>query len=414
MTGRMGRNTLIVGAVLSTALASSFVIPDKYLTTGLFGSEELSYARHDGSQTTTAPFVDQTPKTDHRTTPDAVKAIYMSQCAATSESYRTRLFALADTTEVNSIIVDLKDYSGTVAFPSKVALPGGKGCTVSDFADLVKQMHQRGIYVIGRLTVFQDPLYTATHPELAVQSSRGGIWKDRKGLGFVDVGSEPFWDYIVALAHEAHTLGVDEINFDYVRYPSDGPMAEARYTQSEGTKQEQLEKFFIYLHDKMKVGVGGHVPVISADLFGMTTTNEDDLTIGQVLERALPHFDYIAPMVYPSHYPPNFNGWANPNDHVYGVIHYSMSAAVRRAQATTTSIPSFAFERIGTSTPAVYKKPVYEATKLRTWIQDFDYGGDYDAKDVRDQIQATYDAGLTSWMIWAPSNIYTKEALLPE
>jgi hypothetical protein len=170
----------------------------------------------------------------------------------------------------------------------------------------------------------------------------------------------------------------------------------------------------MYLHEKMKVSVRGHVPLISADLFGMTATNEDDLTIGQVLERALPYFDYIAPMVYPSHYPPNFNGWANPNDHVYGVIHYSMSAAVRRAQASTTPIPSFAFERIGTSTPARYRKPVYEATKLRTWIQDFDYGGDYDAKDVRDQIQATYDAGLTSWMIWAPSNIYTKEALLPE
>ena len=148
-------------------------------------------------------------------------------------------------------------------------------------------------------------------------------------------------------------------------------------------------------------------------MFGMTTTNLDDLTIGQVFERAAPYFDFIAPMVYPSHYPPGFNGYSNPNKNVYGVVNYSMTRAVERAIATTTTINSFAHTRIGTSTPAIYSKPVYDPNILRPWLQDFDYGGDYGPEEVRAQIQATYDAGLHSWMLWAPSNYYTRGALKP-
>ncbi len=354
------------------------------------------------------------PRVEHQPMPEQVKAVYMSQCAASSQSFRDELFALARTTEINSIIVDLKDYSGTVAFPSETAIPDGKGCTVDDFRDLVKAMHAENIYVIGRMTVFQDPLYTKVHPDQAVQRKGGGIGRDNKGLAFVDVGATEYWDHVVKLSREAHALGVDEINFDYIRFPSDGPMSEAVYSRTTAPKPEQVEKFFKYLHEKVKVEQDQHMPIMSADLFGMTATNLDDLSIGQVLERAMPYFDYIAPMVYPSHYPPRFNGWANPNDHVYGVVNFSMEHAVRRTIATTTPIASFAYERIGTSTPAVYKKPSYPATMMRPWLQDFDYGGDYGPKEVRDQIQATYDAGLNSWMLWAPSNHYTKAGLLPE
>ena len=146
----------------------------------------------------------------------------------------------------------------------------------------------------------------------------------------------------------------------------------------------------------------------------MTATNNDDLNIGQVLERALPYFDYVAPMVYPSHYPSGFNGWKNPNDHVYDVVRFSMDRAAARTIATTTSVAGYAQTRIGTSTPAMYEKPAYDKLKMRPWLQDFDYGGDYDAADVRAQIQATYDAGLNSWMLWSPSNKYTRGALFDE
>jgi hypothetical protein len=146
----------------------------------------------------------------------------------------------------------------------------------------------------------------------------------------------------------------------------------------------------------------------------MTTTNYDDLSIGQIQDRAAPYFDFIAPMVYPSHYPKSFLGLGNPNDHPYTVVHHAMKTGAMRMTASTTYVNGFLHERIGTSTPATYTKPVYTKDKLRTWIQDFDYGGDYDAADVRAQIQASYDAGVDSWMIWAPSNIYTREALMVE
>jgi hypothetical protein len=143
----------------------------------------------------------------------------------------------------------------------------------------------------------------------------------------------------------------------------------------------------------------------------MTTTNFDDLSIGQVQDRAAPYFDFIAPMVYPSHYPKNVFGYVNPNDHPYEIVYHAMKTGVNRMIASTTPMMGFEHTRIGTSTPAVYQKPSFGPEKFRTWIQDFDYGGDYDAADVRAQIKASQDAGVTSWMIWAPSNIYTKGAL---
>jgi hypothetical protein len=293
--------------------------------------------------------------------------------------------------------------------------------------EFIQTLHQKDIYVIGRITVFQDPFYTKLNPSASVKrSSDGMVWKDFKGLSFIDVGYRPYWDHVVALSVDAYNAGFDELNFDYIRYPSDGNMKDIAFTHSSGTKQVQLEAFFQYLNtalnDESKFQAVKHentgrdktIPYTSADIFGMTTTNTDDLSIGQVLERTLPHFDFVAPMVYPSHYPPSYLNLGDPNKHVYKVISHSMGEAVRRAQATTTPNDGFLHTRYGTSTPALYTKPVYDPHKLRTWIQDFDYGGTYDIKEVRAQMQATYDVGLTSWMVWDPSNRYTKGAYLYE
>ncbi len=353
---------------------------------------------------------------DHVHTPKQVKAVYVSQCGASSDKIRSRIEELLDETEINSVIIDIKDYTGTVSFQTSLENANdGRGCLVKDMKSYIKRLHDKGIYVIGRITVFQDPLYTTNHPEQAVQSkSLKQPWKDYKGLHFVDVGARDFWEYIVKLSKEAFEEYLfDELNYDYIRYPSDGPMKDAVYTLSDyQNRSDELEKFFDYLHTHVKVkDKAGHTPVMSADLFGMTTTNYDDLTIGQVLEKALPYFDYIAPMVYPSHYPSAFLGLGNPNKNVYKVVNYSMKKAVERVAATSTKIQSLKYKPI-TATSTVYKKPSYDKNKLRPWLQDFDYGGTYGVKEIRDQIQAVYDAGLHSWMLWDPSNIYTKEALL--
>jgi len=351
----------------------------------------------------------------HIETPKAVKAIYMTACAASTSLFREKLVYIADTTEVNSIIIDIKDYSGTIAFDAvDPILKGnnGGGCRTKDLKKFLARLHEKGIYTIARITVFQDPYYTKLHPELAVlKKSDGTVWKDHKGLSFIDVSAKPYWEYVVALGKEAYEMGFDELNFDYIRFPSDGPMKDVDYSWGHGiSKAEALEHFFAYLHGELSP-MGAK---LSADLFGMTATNNDDLNIGQVLERALPYFDYISPMVYPSHYPPNFNGWKNPNEHVYDVVHFSMSRSVERAIATTTPVLHLGAQRIGTSTPALYTKEAYDKNKLRPWLQDFNYGGIYSATEVRAQIQATYDSGLNSWFLWDPKNLYTVSALNAE
>lgn len=351
----------------------------------------------------------------HLATPPAVKAIYMTACVATMPSFREKLVHIADTTEVNSIIIDVKDFSGTIAFSATDPLLKdnvGNGCRSKDLREFIAELHEKGIYTIARITVFQDPYYTRTHSDLAVhKKSDGSVWKDHKGLSFVDVSAKPYWDYVVALGKESYALGFDELNFDYVRFPSDGDMKNIDFSWGKGlSKAEALEHFFSYLHDALK-DTGAKT---SADLFGMTTTNTDDLNIGQVLERAMPYFDFVAPMVYPSHYPPDFNGWKNPNNHPSELIKFVMTKGADRAEATTTPVAHFGGERIGTSTPAIYTKEAYSRNKLRPWLQDFDYGGDYGPTEVRGQIQATYDSGLNSWFLWDPKNLYTKEALKGE
>ncbi len=350
----------------------------------------------------------------HVATPQPLKGVYMSACYASAPTLRAKMIKMIDDTELNAVIIDVKDFSGTIAYEPtdpKLLETQGTGCRVKDMQEFVASLHEKGIYVIARVTVFQDPYYTKAHPELAVKrASDGGVWKDRKGLAFIDVSAKPYWEYIAALAHDAHSIGFDEVNFDYIRFPSDGNMKDIAFPWTKNTpKAVALENFYSYLSQTLKPSG----MVMSADLFGMTTTNTDDLNIGQVLERAMPYFDYIMPMVYPSHYPPYFNGWENPNAHVYSLIKFVMTRGADRAAADTTTVEHFGGVRMGTTTPAVYTKDVYSRDKMRPWLQDFDYGGNYGPVEVRAQIKATYDSGLSSWILWDPSNKYTPSALNP-
>lgn len=359
--------------------------------------------------TSTAKVIDAAPqkKVTHIKTPEPLKSAYMSQCYASMPSLRSKLLKMIEDTELNAVVIDIKDYTGTVSFETgnpTIDAVGGTGCKVKDMQDFVSELHEKDIYVIGRVTVFQDPQYTKLHPELAVKKkSDGSVWRDRKGLAFIDVGAKPFWDYIISIATSSHAVGFDEINFDYIRFPSDGNMTDIAFTHAGNVpRREALRKFFEYLDTKMSEA---KIPT-SADIFGMTTTNTDDLNIGQVLEIALVNFDYVAPMVYPSHYPPMFNGWPNPNKVPYEIIKFSMDTAVRRSNALR--------EEIASTTPDSKLLDRINTRQLRTWIQDFDYPVPYTPDMVRAQIKATYDAGLTSWMLWDPANTYTPSALLPK
>jgi hypothetical protein len=336
----------------------------------------------------------------------------MTACVAGTPSFRAKLLKLANETEINSIMIDVKDYTGTISFdtdhPSFVN-NAGTGCKVRDMEEFIETLHDNDIYVIARITAFQDPYLAKIYPDWSVKknSDKNINWKDRKGISYIDAGNKEMWKYLVDLGKESYAIGFDEINYDYIRFPSDGDMKDIYFPWSndilisniakpaigtstpavKGGKSIVMRSFFEYLHENFKdTGI-----IISADLFGMTATNYDDLNIGQILEDAGPYFDFIAPMVYPSHYPVGFLGYksvAEVNANGYEIVNYSMKIAADRLIA------------IGES-----------PLKLRPWLQDNDYPVHYTPAMVRGQIQATYDAGLTSWMLWDAGNTYTQSAL---
>lgn len=381
-----------------------------------------------------APPMDTREHIIHKKIPVPLKAIYMTSCVVGTESLRSNLVAVAEETEINAIIIDIKDFSGTLSFnpgTTTAWYPAWEHarCGARDMKRFIADLHQKSIYVIGRITVFQDPFYTVNHPEDAVKKSDGvTVWKDHKGISFVDVGAKAYWKQLVDLAVLSYNIGFDELNFDYIRYPSDGNMTDITHPQAEASeygtdKAANLEAFFSYLkieldnpekyQDVIHEEGDKQVPWTSADLFGMTTSAADDMNIGQVFERALPYFDFIAPMVYPSHYPKGYIGMNNPNSDPYRVVAHAMGEGVQRAVATTTAMDGLTHTRIGTTTPPIYEKKSHKEN-LRTWIQDFNYGGVYGPKEIRAQILASEDVGVTSWMIWSPSNNYTRDALRGE
>jgi len=404
-TMKLNRNQLTFvfgGAALFSGAAFLFA----YLPS--FGPVIYENTPSVGGAVLTGGEVDVEPPVLHIPTPEPVHGLYMTQCIVGTPLLRNNLIQLVKDTSLNTVVIDIKDYSGTIAFRTGDPLFAGAElvqCGASDMKEFIKKLHEDGIYVVGRITVFQDPYYTSKYPEAAVKraSDPHVVWEDYKGLAFVDVGARTFWDYIVALSKASYAIGFDELNFDYIRYPSDGNMKDTYYSHSLGKeKSVALEEFYVYLNNALKpVGV-----VLSADLFGMVTTNEDDLNIGQVLERALPYFDYIDPMVYPSHYPKGFRGHVNVNEHAYDIVNFSLARAVERTIATTTRVASFVSMPIASTTPQLYEKPAYPASRIRPWLQSFDYPVVYTPDMVDAQIRATHDAGLESYLFWDAANKY--------
>ncbi len=328
-------------------------------------------------------------KSAHISTPIPVKGIYMTSWVAGTKDWRGNLVKMIDETELNSIVIDVKDYSGRIAF--EVSDPALKeiGATekrISDIREFIDYLHSKNIYAIARISVFQDAYLVKKRPDLAVKTKSGAVWKDYKGISWLNPASREVWDYIIKISKETEAVGFDELNFDYIRYPSDGNMKDIvlPYIDGATNKAESIKIFFAYLQKELS---SLKIP-LSVDLFGFVTTHTDDLNIGQILENAIPYFDYICPMVYPSHYPKTYMGFNNPAEHPYEIISLAMASSTQRLLAAS-------------STPS----------KIRPWLQNFDLGATYTAEMIRKEKQAVYDAGLDSWLLWDPANKYTPGAL---
>ncbi len=365
--------------------AGYFVLPDSSPTE--FDSKEIVA----GAEVTEETVPEELIPEDlvlHKKTPENVIGVYFTSWAAGTKSYQEKLDDIIENTSVNTVVIDIKDYTGKVGFLTENELineVGGTEERIKNIKDYFKYLHEKDIYIIGRLSVFQDTHYVKKYPEVAVKTLSGEVWRDRKKIPWVEAGAEEYWPYIIEIAKEAYAIGYDEINFDYIRFPSDGNMKDIAYAHTDGrTRREVMKSFYEYLNKNMtELGIPH-----SADLFGLVTTASDDLGIGQYLEDALPYFDQIMPMVYPSHFA---DGWYNipkPGKEPGKVIHLSMKRALERTVMAG-----------------------YDANKLRPWIQDFDLGATYTPELVRDQIQASLSLGIQDFILWDPGIKYQTSAL---
>lgn len=324
--------------------------------------------------------------------PEHVRGLYVNAWSAGSRRRMAALLALADSTEINTFVIDVKDATGYVSHRSRVPEVVAAGATgeirIGDLPGLLARLSEAGIWPVARIVIVKDPLLAAARPDWAVQDSSGGVWTDDKGLVWLNAYNRDVWRYHVALAREVAEMGFPEVQWDYVRFP-DAPrsaLGRARFPGREGTKAEAIRGFLAHSRDAL-ADLDVHV---TADVFGVTTSARRDVGIGQVWESFIDVVDVALPMVYPSHYWRGSFGIEEPNAHPYEVVHAALSAAVKRSEA------------------------VADAGATRPWLQDFTLGKPrYGAPEVRAQIQATYDAGIREWILWNPGSRYTEDALAP-
>lgn len=327
---------------------------------------------------------------------EEIKGIYVTSWSASKKSYIDYIIKLASTTEINGVVLDIKDWSGYVAYDTEipeVELYKAESIRIKNIASLIERLHKEGIYVIARITVFQDPILAKARPDLAIRDGSGAVWLDNLGLSWIDPSAKDGWDYNIEIAKEALKLGFDEVNFDYVRFPSDGNLQDMVFQVWDGSSSRHsvIRSFFKYLRESIPYGR------LSVDLFGLSTSALNDLGVGQILEDAFEYFDYVCPMIYPSHYAPGFQGYSNPAEYPYEVVKYSMDRALKRLDS--------------------YSLMLVRDVKIRPWIQDFDMGAEYNADMIKAEMQAVYDANkndFAGFMLWNSMNVYTEEAIRVE
>ena len=325
--------------------------------------------------------------------PRAVRGLYVNAWAAGSNGRMRSLMDMALRTEINAFVIDIKDASGFVSHHSEVPLVHEIGASqdirIRDLTSLLELLEQERIYPIARIVIVQDPILAKYRPELAVADTAGGVWVDSKGIVWLNAYEREVWDYHIDIAREVARMGFPEIQFDYVRFP-DAPeddMARAVFGGSNGrSKAAAIREHLEYARRELAdLGVQ-----LTVDVFGVTTSANRDVGIGQVWESMIDRVDAALPMVYPSHYWRGSFGFAVPNAHPYEIV----LSALRDAQRRSAQVDG--------------------AGRTIPWLQDFSLGQPlYAAAEVRAQIQGTYDAGIHEWILWNPGSRYTEGALEP-
>lgn len=322
-----------------------------------------------------------------------VKGIYVSAWNMSGAKY-DKLVKLVDDTDLNAMVIDVKNDSGQITYPSNVSFvdeihADGKNI-LPDLQEKVTALKGKGIYTIARLVVFKDPYLASKKPSYAMQKKAGGVWRDAKGISWVDPYREQVWEYNLAVAEEVAKLGFDEIQFDYVRFPDNAKKVdqEVRYQNGNGyTKAEAIRHFLTRAKERIPQ------VTLSADVFGLTTSSKDDMGIGQKWQSISPVVDVISPMIYPSHYSKGMYNITHPDLEPYAVV----AEALKAANAANSSIKG---------------NGEGKAARIRPWLQDFTATWvkphqTYGNRQVHEQIKAGQDQGVEEFLLWNPSGQYS-------
>mgnify|MGYP001230789985 CR=1 FL=1 len=328
-----------------------------------------------------------------------VRGIYISgPMAGSTELFRNILDSAAGT-EINTVVIDFKDDQGRITCPvdSPVASEIG-ACRpyVQDMKGLIASLKERGLYVIARVVAFRDPWLAEKKPEWSLHLADGSLYRDRQGMAWVDPYRKEVWDYLVEVGTEAKEAGFDEVQFDYIRFSTEGTMRDVVFDEAVTggrSKTDVITEFVKYAYENL----ASQGLFVSADVFGTIIGSDIDAqAVGQVYTEMAKHLDYICPMIYPSHYGPGNFGLEHPDTMPYETV----LEALKKSQ----TVMAQAAEADGhVSSQAI----------VRPWLQDFtaSYLGEgnyipYGYNEVQRQIQAVKDAGYDEWMLWSAANRY--------
>lgn len=332
--------------------------------------------------------------------PVQAKGIYISAYVAGTSTMVDSLLEQIDKTEVNALVIDLKDDFGRVVCPmdspTVTELESVK-VYISDMKKLTDKLKEHDLYLIARLPAFRDGWLGEKRPEWCIQKADGTVYKDRDGNAWVNPYCQEAWDYLVEIGVQAKELGFDEVQFDYVRFCTERGMQEAVFDETQVNGRSRTDiicEFMAYTYEKLKTeGL-----FVSADVFGtIINSGVDADSVGQIYAEMAKHLDYISPMIYPSHYGDGNYGIDHPDMHPYETILAALADSRKHLDPVAASGEHVAV--------------------VRPWLQDFTatwlqnhitYGGE----QVREQIKAVYDAGYDEWILWDASCKYEWDGLL--
>ena len=318
------------------------------------------------------------------TTGAPVRALYVNRWASQSKRRMAKLVAAADSTEINALVIDMKDEFGLNYKTQNPDFAKNAGtASVANVKALLDTLKAHSILPIARIVVFKDSVTARVHPEWTIRKKDGSIWRDKKGIAWVNPYHHELWDYNIGVAEELVKMGFKEVQFDYIRFPEPYPSLPPQVfpASNDVTKPNALAAYLKEAKTRInKLGVRS-----TADIFGLVTTVGGPLEVGQEWEKLSPNVDVVLPMVYPSHYPRGSLGIAYPNADPYEIVFKAISRARERDK----------------------KLGIQEHEHVRPWLQAFTLGKPpYGASQIVAQKKAVYDAGYDGWVMWNPGSIY--------